>query len=123
MKKSISLSLLTLLSLFLVTGCYNDNEQDLYPNKSVCDTSQVTFAGTIAPIMQTNCNVCHSTAVASGGVITDTWDGLSVPALNGKLWASVSWTSSKIMPKGGSQLSSCDLARINIWIRAGAPNN
>ncbi len=112
-----------LFSLIYLTGCYSDNEEDLYPNKSTCDTSNVTYTTTIAPIMQTNCNVCHSTAVASGGVVTDTYEGLKIPALNGKLWSAVSWTGPKKMPKDASQLSSCNLAKINIWIRDGAPNN
>ena len=115
--------LMGLSSLLFLTGCYNDNEQDLYPNKSTCDTTNVTYAATIAPIMQANCNTCHGITQPSGNVVTENYEGLKIPALNGKLWPAVSWTGSKNMPQNGSQLSSCDLAKINIWIKAGAPNN
>jgi mono/diheme cytochrome c family protein len=111
--------------LLLFSACYNDNEYDLYPFSSTpCDSSNVTYSQTIAPIMSANCNVCHSTAVASGNVTTDTWTGLSTVALNGKLWGGVSWASGyKNMPNGGSQLSPCELGKIKKWINQGAPNN
>lgn len=111
--------------IVLFNSCYNDNEYDLYPYAATpCDSTNTTYSKTMTSIMTANCNVCHSTAIASGGVITDTWDGLSVVALNGKLWGGVSWASGyKNMPNGGTQLSSCDLAKIKNWINQGAPNN
>ena len=74
--------------------------------------------------MTANCNVCHSSAIASGGVITETYDGMHVIANNGRLWLDVSWASSgDPMPKGGSKLSACDLGKIKKWINLGSPNN
>ncbi len=111
--------------VLLLSSCYNDNEYDLYPFPSApCDSSNVTYAGTIAPIMSANCNVCHSTALASGGVITDTYTDLSTWAASGSLWAGVSWASGyNPMPKQSSQLSPCDLGKIKKWINQGYPNN
>lgn len=124
MKKFIRLLAFALMFIpFLNSGCYNDNEEDLYPEKPVCDTANITYTASIAPIMQTNCNSCHNTTVASGGVITDNAEGLRVVALNGLLWSSVNWTSAYKMPKDRGKLSDCDLSKINIWIKDGAPNN
>jgi hypothetical protein len=124
MKKNLVLPGLFSLAILLLTSCYNDNEYDLYPFSGKCDSTNASYTNTIAPIMTSNCNVCHSTAMASGGVITDNYAGLSIVAGNGKLWGGVNWESGYIaMPNGGSKLSDCNLAKIKNWINAGFPNN
>jgi len=124
MKKLIAGTLFLLVLLFLFPGCYNDNEYDLYPYSSACDSINVNYANTIAPIMAANCNSCHSTAVASGGVVTDSYAGLSIVALNGSLWGGVHAEPGYVpMPNDGGKLSACDLGKIKKWINAGAPNN
>jgi hypothetical protein len=125
MKKGLIFIASGFLFLFMISSCYYDNVEDLYPYaSSACDTTNVTYSQTIAPIMAANCNVCHSTAIANGNVITDTWEGLSVVAKNGQLWNAVDWTDGvNNMPQGGSKLSDCNLAKINIWIKAGSLNN
>jgi hypothetical protein len=114
-----------LIFVFTFHSCYWDNEEDLYPSSgSNCDTTQVTYSGTIAPIMSTYCNSCHNTATANGGVITDTWTGLSTVVNNGKLYNAVNWVDGvNNMPQGGQKLSDCNLAKINKWIADGAPDN
>jgi hypothetical protein len=111
--------------LLLFPSCYNDNEYDLYPYPGTkCDSSNVTYSQTIAPILSANCNICHSTAVASGGVVTDNYNGLIIIANSGRLWIDVNWESgADPMPKGGSKLSACDLGKIKKWINLGTPNN
>jgi hypothetical protein len=125
MRKILFVFLYAFSFLFMVTSCYYDNEVDLYPGNTVpCDTSNVTYSQRIAPIMTSNCNVCHNTATASGGVITDNWPGLSIVAKDGRLWNSVNWVNGlHNMPQGGSKLGNCDLAKINIWIKADSPDN
>jgi hypothetical protein len=125
MKKIIKSAFILSSFLLLFMGCYNDNEADLYPfSRTPCDTTNVTYSQTITPIMSATCNVCHSTAMASGGVITDNYTDLSKVAANGKLWGGVNWSSGfNPMPNGGSQLSPCDLGKIKKWINLGYPNN
>lgn len=43
-------------SLFLVSGCYYRNEEDLYPESSSCDTNNVTYSASVAPVFATYCN-------------------------------------------------------------------
>lgn len=107
------------------SGCYYDNEQYLYQFTSInCDSSNVTYSQTIAPILQTNCNSCHSASSASGGVITSGYTNVIILVNNGKLRGTVNQLSGfSFMPKGGNKLSGCDLAKINKWIHLGAPNN
>jgi hypothetical protein len=124
MKKLLFPVFLVLTTVIFITSCYNDKEAYLYPFGSICDSTNVTYTQTIAPIMSSNCNTCHNSAQALGGVITDTYTGLSVVALNGQLWAGVNWSAGfSPMPKGGAQLSACDRAKIKKWINNGSPNN
>ncbi len=125
MKMKSFLPVLIICLLFLVTACYNDNEYDLYPfSATQCDSTNVTYAGTIAPIVSANCNICHSASLASGSVITDNYDDLRVIVDNGKLWGAVNWQSGfSQMPKGSAKLSTCDLGKIKKWLNSGSPNN
>jgi hypothetical protein len=110
--------------MILLTGCYYDNEETLYP-QTVCDTTNVTYSGTIVPILQSNsCLTCHDPVTASGGVILQTYADLLVYVQNGKFWGAVSHASGYFpMPNGGNKLSDCDLTKIDLWIKKGAPNN
>ena len=123
MKNLIRLIAIFIILSFTLSGCYYDKENELYPNAANCDTANVTYSRSIAPVMVGNCNVCHSAGVASGGVVTDNYDGLKVIAANGKLWTSVSWTGDP-MPKGSlDTLSICDRTKIKKWLDAKYPNN
>ena len=126
MKKNLSAISAFLLLLLMFTGCYNDNEYDLYPFASACDSSNVTYSQTISQIMTANCNVCHSTDYHNGNVVTDNYNRLSslAKSANDSLWGSINHLSAfKPMTKNAAQLSSCDLGKIKHWINAGAPNN
>lgn len=114
----------TLLALaFVFQGCYYDNEETLYP-VSGCDTTNITYSKTITSIMSSKCNTCHNVSIASGGVVTENYAGLSVVAANGKLWNAVKWIDNiSNMPQGQDQLPECDLTKIDLWIKAGFPEN
>ena len=90
-----------------------------------CDTSHVTYASTIVPILQTNCTGCHSgSAAGGGGIDLSQYANVLVQVNSGKLWGDVKHLSGyNAMPLGGGSLSACDLSKINTWIKAGAPNN
>lgn len=113
-----------LASMFWFSACYYDKEDELYPVAGGCDTSNVTYAAAIAPLMQTHCNACHSAGAGSGNVVTATYEGLKTIDTDGRLYGSVSHASGfSPMPKGGNQLPDCDLKKIKAWINAGSPNN
>ena len=121
MKKFVPV-IIGFLWIFVIEGCYYDNVEDLYPLQSSCDTSNVTYSVSMAPLTQAYCNSCHNSSNPSGGVTTSTYDGLHAVAVNGKLWSAVNRTQNW-MPLGASKLPECDLKKMDIWIKQGAPNN
>jgi hypothetical protein len=122
-KRFLALTAL-LVAMIWLSACYYDKEDELYPASGGCDTTNVTYAATMAPLMQTHCNSCHSAGAASGNIVTATYEGLKSIAINGKLYGSISHSPGfSAMPKGGNKLPDCDLKKINAWINAGSPNN
>ncbi|MEZ5197025.1 MAG: hypothetical protein R2764_11640 [Bacteroidales bacterium] len=106
------------------TSCYYDNAEELYPQPVECDTINVTYSQTIAPIMNTNCNDCHSGAAPPANVITDNYTGLKTIADDGRLWGSINHESGySPMPKDRPKMNDCDLKKINIWLDNGALND
>lgn len=117
------MSAIAILSLFMMQGCYYDNEEEMYPSVP-CDTANVTYSNTIAPIMADRCNTCHSQASPSGQVVTENYNGLKVVATDGRLQGSVNHLSGySAMPQGGAKLPECNLKKIDIWIRNGSQDN
>lgn len=126
--KSALMLFLVIFLLSLITGCYYDKADQLYPSgKMPCDTAVVAkFTSEVMPVMNASCNTsgCHNTAAASGGVILDTYNGIKTQALNGRLMGSINQTGAySAMPKGGAKLSSCTITKIQQWINSGAPQN
>lgn len=117
--------LLPLLLLTGLCGCYNDNEEDLYPITN-CETRSVTYSLTIKPIVQTNCarSGCHDAATASSGINLETYQGLKNIATDGRLIAAINHQSGVVpMPKDMDKLPQCTLDQIAKWVTEGALNN
>jgi len=121
-KRVILLFIFLLACGIFMPSCYWDKKDALYPFQK-CDTTHVTYAGTIAPIFSANCQVCHSTANPEGNISLDTWAGTMIVVSNGKLMPAISQTGPYPMPKSGSKLDDCSIQKIQRWIANGAPNN
>ena len=108
-----------------ISGCYYDIESELYPlTNAACDTTAITYGGTVAPLMRAQCVSCHSTSFASGNIALDTYNGVKASALNGSLYGSINYsTGFSPMPQGGNKMNSCSIKQIKAWVDAGAPNN
>lgn len=110
---------INLLNKWITQGAKNNSCVD-----AACDTANVTFAVSIKPIITNKCQGCHSSSSAGGGYDLSTYAGIKTVVDNGKLWGSVNFLSGySAMPKGGTKLSTCELAKIKKWMNAGAPNN
>lgn len=108
------------------TGCYYDNEEELYPPGIgvTCDTVAVSYATVVQPILQTNCYNCHAQGSSSGNVSLGNYQNVLVYVNNGSLYGAIAHLSGfSPMPKGGNQLLSCDINKIKSWIDAGALDN
>lgn len=91
---------------------------------SVCDTLNVTFAGTIRPLVQQRCQGCHSGATPQGGLDFTAWGTLNTVAMDGRLAGAIQHQPTfTAMPPSGPMLSDCRIAQFLAWIDQGAPNN
>ena len=87
-----------------------------------CDSTNVSFASTIVPIINTYCRGCHNSALQSGGVELDTYNGLLLVAQTGQLMGGLTGVLPQ-MPQTGAKLSNCYIGTIRQWIKEGAKNN
>ena len=123
--KAVLMIIATFFAFSLLEGCYYDKEELLYPGSKICDTSTVAkFATDVMPVMSASCNLsgCHNSIDAASGVILDTYNGVKIQALNGRLMGSIDILNGT-MPKGAGKLANCTIAKIQQWINTGAPNN
>ena len=112
-----------ILFLIIFSGCYYDNEEFLYPDyKNSCDTSSVTFSGTIIPVLNNYCWSCHSdpNAAFGGGIHLQKY--ADVKLNSSKIIPAIDGTGTKPMPPNG-KLSTCGMTQIKIWIGNGTPDN
>jgi hypothetical protein len=123
MKRSfITVAVIAIFLLFFIS-CYYDNEEALYPTlNSSCDTTNVTFSGTIAPMLNNNCYSCHSDATASFGAGIHLQSFSDVVTNSARVVAAIKQTGPYPMPPGG-KLNSCSVTQYDIWVRNGMPNN
>ena len=113
------------LFLLGLSSCYYDKADLIYPQPTTCDTAAVTYSGTVAPILSSNCNGCHGgTAAAGAGIKLDTYASLSTWVTNGRFLNSMLHNGqASPMPKGGSKLDACTINKVSAWITKGAANN
>ncbi len=89
-----------------------------------CDLTQVSYSGTVQPILQQYCMGCHSAVLPSGGVSFGSHSGVQQVALNGRLVGVITHAAGyPAMPQGGGKLSACNIDRIRTWVERGAPND
>jgi len=113
---------IALFPLFFVS-CYYDNEEALYPTLNAsCDTTNVTFSGTIVTILSNNCYSCHSNSNSAIGGNIRLESYANVSSNSAKIVPAINQTGAKPMPPTG-KLRACSIAQFDIWRRNGMPNN
>lgn len=89
-----------------------------------CDTTNVTYSGTIWPIIELSCFGCHSGPEPSGGIALTSYASITQVANNGKLFGAINHENGfSAMPKNAPKLSDCKIDQVKIWIEDGTPNN
>lgn len=112
------LLVLTVSSLLGLSSCYYDNEEELYG--ADCDTTAVSFADDIWPIINGNCQTgCHGPGGSGNGIFTD-HASVAAKVTNGSLMLRV--VEQQSMPPNG-ELTACQVELFRAWILNGAPNN
>jgi mono/diheme cytochrome c family protein len=113
-----------LIYTWIAQGALNN-----YCEQEHCDSVNVTFTGTVFPIIQNNCYGCHSGASPGGGILLTDYNqvksqGATPHGTYGSLLGAVTWASGNIpKPQNGNKLSACDIAQIRKWIVDGMPDN
>jgi uncharacterized membrane protein len=109
----------------LLSSCYYDNEQDLYPaspqnNPPTNTDSVVSFSKTIQPIIANNCATsgCHVANFTAPNLTTHA----SIAANKERI--KIRAIDGKPTPMPATGLMSVDnRTKLAAWIEAGAPNN
>jgi len=109
----------------VLAACYYDVEEELYP-PTTCQSENMSYQNNIVPILERNCYVCHSKVAgpSNGNVIIEGYPELITYVDSGQLMGAINHQPGfSAMPKDASMLLDCDIAKIESWITAGAPNN
>lgn len=108
-------------------GCYYDSAEGLYGVKA-CSTTNVTYANGISDVISRNaCLGCHTGVSPAGSFKLETYADVKAKALELRSGTSVLLGALQHlpnfvpMPQGLSQISQCDINKIQAWINAGAP--
>jgi hypothetical protein len=123
MKIKLTIILLTAFVILAISGCYYRNEQDLYQESNTCNDSNVTYSATIAPIFEAYCNSCHYPNNPNSDVVTDNYASDTI--FHKRITGAINWESNYVkMPKdAGAKIPTCDLLKIDTWIRQGMQHN
>ena len=94
-------------------------------NLNGCDTSKtISFQKDIMPVIELNCKGCHSAYSAGGGVKLTNYTEVKNVVTGGVLIGVMDQVGGfKPMPPAGNKVDRCNISKIKIWIRNGAPNN
>ena len=105
-------------------SCTYHVEEELYPPDS-CDTMNVTYSGTVLPIIQLNCYECHDNAhVVISQILLEGYSNLIIKVNDGKLISAIRHDgTASFMPKDRPSLAECDILKIEKWVAEGAPDN
>ncbi len=91
--------------------------------ESECDTTDVTYTATIAPVFENFCLGCHDQATANGGVVLETYDQRAVLANSGALEGVLTGTNGYPQMPPDNPIPECEKTQIMKWIDEGAPQN
>ena len=95
-----------------------------YCDELNCDTVNVTYSGTVWPIIQNNCTGCHSGSTPSGNIRLESYSNVRTMAASGDLMGVITQSQGFIpMTQNGNKLSECKIIQTQKWIDDGMPDN
>lgn len=112
------------LGILLFASCYNDKEDQLYPQPvGGCDTANMSFATHIQPIMNQSCAIagaCHNATAKSLGHDLSSYAGTVAAVNSGRYLGAIRHETGFFqMPKGMTKLGDCEIAKITAWVNQG----
>lgn len=110
---------LDIIGQWLQQGAQNNSCEN-----AVCDTLNVTYSGTIVPIINARCSSCHSGSSPSGSIDLTQYTTVRDLALDGRLEGSIKRLPDPYIPMPPTLgLNDCRVNQFMIWIQDGAPQN
>ena len=108
-----------LSGILILSSCYYDKEDLLYPDGINCSTVPARFATDVNPIIQTRCAIagCHAAGTSNGVGPLTSYDLIKNAAVEIKVAV-----ETRFMPQGSS-LSQLEIKTISCWVDSGARNN
>lgn len=121
MKKSCIFLIISIAAF----GCYWENEETLYPDSAQCDTTAVSFAQDIIPILTNNCYTCHSNVNGPDFAFGITFEDYEDVAASASLIAGAINHREGFpqMPKNREKLDPCLINTFESWVNQGSLNN
>lgn len=109
----------------IATGCYYDNYEDLYQHlpSDNCDTPLSSFSADIQPWISSQCESCHNSSLAQGGLDLTTYSNVKDNAASILDRISRLEGDPLLMPQGGTPMSQCTIDGFSAWIDLGSPEN
>jgi hypothetical protein len=111
-----------LISSFFVVLLFCKCKYDKVENLTIsCDTTNVTFYGSIKPILETKCYSCHQGSNPSAGI---NLQNEAIVSSNAELiLKTVRYDSDVIGMPIGEKLPECQIKKIEIWFKKGGTIN
>ncbi len=90
------------------------------PSFGICDTTNVKYSTFVASVIQNKCQGCHNSTLP----LLTNYTQIKASVQSGKFAGSINHLAGySAMPQGSAKLPTCELNKINAWIKAGALNN
>lgn len=110
-----------LILIAVIQACKHDPEEVITPGPGNgtenCDTSGITYPGTVYPIFEQYCISCHAPPVPEGGIDLTDFNKVAELAQNGRLLGALNHKSGFVaMPPSGTKLDSCLIHQITTWV-------
>lgn len=86
-----------------------------------CDTTNITFAAQVWPMMESYCTGCHSASAPGGGIVIADYNDMVSLAENGSLMGSIRWETGYAKMPTNQMLSECNITVLQKWIDDGFP--
>jgi hypothetical protein len=120
------LSFTCIMSLVVLSSCYYDKEEALYPSwpgSEICDTTSApTYLVNIQPIIAKECSSCHSSSSPSAGLSLVSYENVTSAVNFNHLMDHITEQSGySVMPQSG-KMSDCKIALIQKWVINGMPD-
>ena len=114
------------IAVALLAGAYGCTYSHGSEPSPCNDPNPATYAAVVSPIFDAHCRSCHGSGVyqaRGGGNDFGSYQAIKNESTALLLGCIEQQPGFDAMPKGGSKLSDCDIARIRAWIAAGELNN